>query len=99
MTKLKTMEKVVAEILEHNLQARKDDYVLMVSVCEKLCPEILNRPFWVVMQNHYTNNLPNWETISRCRRKIQEKRPDLVSPHVARKRRMNEREYIEYSKT
>lgn len=99
MSKLNTMEKVVAEILEHNLQARKDDYILMVSVCEKLCPEILNYPFWVVMQNHYTNNLPNWETISRCRRKIQEKRPDLIVPDTERKRRKEEQEYIEYSRT
>lgn len=87
MPKFQSMEKIVSEVLEGNLQARKDDYVLMLCVCEKICPEILNYPFWVVMKNHYTNKLPNWETVSRCRRKIQEKRPDLVSSETPKNNR------------
>lgn len=99
MPKFQSMEKIVSEVLEGNLQARKDDYVLMLCVCEKICPEILNYPFWVVMKNHYTNKLPNWETVSRCRRKIQEKRPDLVSSETAKNRRKEEEQYREYSHT
>ena len=83
MPKFQSMEKIVSEVLEGNLQARKDDYVLMLCVCEKICPEILNYPFW--------------ETVSRCRRKIQEKRPDLVSSETAKNRRKEEEQYREYA--
>lgn len=96
--KLQTMEKVVLEILEESPQARQDDYILMVKVCEKINPQILNYPFWLVMKNHHFD-LPNWETVTRCRRKIQQKRPDLVSPATSRKRRKKEEEYIEYARS
>lgn len=97
MPKFQSMEKIVSEVLEGNLQARKDDYVLMLCVCEKICPEILNYPFWVVMKNHYTNKLPNFKTVERCRRKLQGKYPDLVSSETAKNRRKEEEQYREYA--
>lgn len=36
------------------------------------------------MQQHKILGLPNWETVSRCRRKIQEKHPELKNPETAR---------------
>lgn len=99
MPKFQSMEKIVSEVLEGNLQARKDDYVLMLCVCEKICPEILNYPFCVVMKNHYTNKLPNFKTVERCRRKLQGKYPQLIDTKKANIRSAEKQEYIEYSKT
>ena len=99
MSKLNTMEKVVLQVLEESPLARKDDYVLMWLVCERVKPEIVEKPFANVLYHHKALGLPNWETVTRCRRKIQEKRPDLVVPDTERKRRKEEQEYIEYSRT
>lgn len=99
MSRLQTMEKVVLKILEQSKTAREDDYVLMWLVCDELAPEITNKPFSEVMYMHKILGLPNWETVTRCRRKIQEKRPDLLSPEKAKKRREEEEAYKEYART
>lgn len=99
MSRLQTMEKVVLEILEKSPKAREDDYVLMWLVCEKLSPEIITKPFADVMYHHKSWGLPNWESVTRARRKVQEKRPDLVSPAKAKKRREEEERYREYAHT
>lgn len=97
--KLQTMEKIVLEILEKSPAARTDDYVLMWLVCNKTKPELCEKPFADVLYHHNSLGLPNWETVTRCRRKIQQKRPDLVVPATSRKRRKKEEEYIEYARS
>ena len=98
MSKLNTMEKVVLEVLEQSPISRADDYALMWLVCEKIKPELVEKPFADVMYHHHTLGLPNWETVTRCRRKIQAQRPDLVSPNTARRRRKEEKVYIDYAR-
>ena len=98
MSKLNTMENVVLQVLENSPAARSDDYILMWLVCEKLKPEIIEKPFADVMYNHKLWGLPNWETVTRCRRKIQAKHPELVSLETVRKRRKEEAEYREYAR-
>ena len=97
MGKLQTMEKLVLQMLEEYPQTRQDDYILMLKVCEKINPDILNKPFQLVMKTHHFF-MPNWETVTRCRRKIQAKRPDLVAPVTARRRQKEEAEYREYAR-
>lgn len=99
MAKLQTMEKVVLEILEQSPAARKDDFVLMWLVCQKTKPEICEMRFADVMYHHKTYGLPNWKTVERCRRKVFEKRPDLIPPETAKRRHKEEEEYIAYSHT
>lgn len=97
MAELKTMEKVVLEVLEEIPEARKDDYILMLAVCKKTGAEIGGKTFTEVMANHKLYKIPNWKTVERCRRKIQRVRPDLVAPEVAKKRLMEQQDYREYS--
>lgn len=99
MSKLKTMEKVVLSVLEQSYAARKDDFVLLYLVCEKINPHLSEMPFGRVLYHHKHFKVPNWKTVERCRRKIFHKRPDLVPPEAAKKRRKEEEEYIEYSKS
>lgn len=98
MAKLISTEKVVLSVLEESKAARQDDYVLMWLVCNKIKPEIVDMPFSYVLYHHKSLGLPNWETVTRCRRKIQEKRPDLCEPDTTRQRRKEEKEYIEYAR-
>lgn len=97
MSKLNTMENIVLDILEVSPAARSDDYVLMWLVCEKLNPKICEFRLADVLYQHKELGLPNWETVTRCRRKIQEKRPDLVAPETAKKRREEEQIYRDYA--
>lgn len=99
MANLQTLESVVLSILEQSTAARKDDYVLFWLVCEKIKPEIVEKPFADVLYNHIAWGLPNWESVTRCRRKIQAKRPDLVDKNAERKRRKEEKEYRAYALT
>lgn len=98
MAQLKSMEKIVYEVLNFSPLARKDDYVLMWLVCEKLTPDLCNKPFGDVMYNHKDFKLPNWETVTRCRRKLQEKHPELRNPKTATYREVERRDYVAYSR-
>lgn len=98
MAKLYTMENIVLEILIEYPLARKDDYFLLCMVCEKTRKEILSVPLGVALANHKTLHFPNWETVTRVRRKLQEKHPELVDPETAKKRHKEETEYREYAK-
>ena len=67
-------------------------------VCQKLKPEITEKPFADVLYHHKALGLPNWETVTRCRRKIQEKHPDLqATVTTRRKRHKEEQKYREYA--
>lgn len=97
MAKLKTMEKVVLQVLEESPAARGDDYVLMWLVISKLNPELCDIPFSQVLYYHTELGLPNFKTIERCRRKLQEKYPQLKAPETAKKRREEEQIYRDYA--
>ncbi len=100
MSKLHTMEKVVLSVLENSPAARSDDYVLMWLVCSEITPELVEKPFADVLYNHKIWGLPNWDTVTRNRRKIFKKRPDLIPPvSVRQKRRKEEELYREYAHT
>lgn len=92
------MEKIVKTILEENEAARDDDCVLMYLVCLKKNPKILNKPLGEILNEHVLLGLPNWETVSRCRRKLQEKNEYLQSESRKAKNRELIRSYKEYSR-
>ncbi len=99
MAKFKTYENVVLDILKSYPLARSDDYFLMNKVCERLNPDLCSKPFKQVMKEHQELGLPNWETVSRCRRKIQEKFPELRNAETTRARAIEQEDYKNYSHT
>ncbi len=99
MAKFKTYESVVFNILKSFPLARSDDYFLMSKVCEQLSPDLCGKPFKQVMQEHKKSGLPNWETVSRCRRKVQEKHPELKNPETALIRAIEQEDYKGYAHT
>ena len=100
MAQLKTTESIVLEVLEKVPAARKDDYVLIYNVLMKMNKlDLLETPFYKVLLNHNDLGMPSWETITRCRRKVQEKRIDLIDEQKARYRNKEQEDYIGYART
>lgn len=83
--------KIVKEILINDEYARNDDNYLYAKVLETLAPNMLKKPFWVVLNSISVNDLPSIETVSRCRRKVQEQNEALrPAVRVREARRVNE---------
>ena len=106
MAKLHTMENVVLEILEKYPNARKDDYVLYLYTCSmvtqndrQLKGDFLTFPFIDVMLGHNAYNLPNWHSVTRCRRKLQAKFPYLKDPETSVIRASEQEVYKEYARS
>lgn len=99
MKKLIKVEKIVEKILEENIETRKDDFKLILEVFNKINENTKYIKFSYVLQNHKAMGLPSFESITRARRKIQERRQDLVDNKTAVKREEEIEEYEEYSRS
>ena len=99
MSKLKTLENVVLEVLENDIASRDDDFILLLEVCNRTGADIAGRAFAYAMAHHKELGIPNWKSVERCRRKIQARRPDLISPEAAKKRLEAKEAYTEYART
>ncbi len=98
-TELKTTQDVVKEILETNEMARNSDMALYVKVCERINPNVLSKPFWVVLLSLKEYNLPNIETVRRTRQKLQAAYPELCgNDNVEAQRKVNEEAFREYAR-
>lgn len=91
---LKTIEQKVLWELEHNPATRESDKILAVSFYSDFYGLTDTTPFVDVM----IAKVPNYETIGRCRRKIQETREDLrAKAEVEKTRIANQEAYIDYA--
>lgn len=91
-------ENLVLEILEKKPVTRVDDFLLILEVYKSISHEKVNLNFEKVMKNHYAYGFPSFHTISRCRRKIFHKRPDLKPEHVTKVRNDLKQSFISYSR-
>lgn len=71
MNKLYKVEDIVYQVLKEVPEARKDDFVLVAEVYNRIQPLIFNVPFNQVMLAHKELGLPYFESISRARRRLQ----------------------------
>lgn len=95
--KLKNLEKVVKEILENDELARKDDCYLILEVIRRIFPFEVGKTFADVMFNAKSKGI-SFESITRARRKIQRKYPELKDEETAEIRNIEQEEYREYAK-
>lgn len=95
--KLKKLETIVFEVLNENENARINDFILYGSVLKKMniSLNIRLRDF-LVLANRL--KAPIFESVTRCRRKIQSKYPNLKNGDVAKLRQIEQKKYIEFSK-
>ena len=97
-------KKLVEEILIEYPEARNDDNFLWWKVIEIISDgnkDIYIRviPFREVLLNLHTLGLPSFETVSRARRKVQEKNPSLRGDEtVQNHRREKEQVYRDFSR-
>lgn len=94
---LQSLKKVVEEILEKDKLARKDDCYLILEVIRKLYPFEVGKTFANVMFNAKSKGI-SFESITRVRRKIQKRYPELKDKETAELRDVEQKEYIEFSK-
>lgn len=98
MEKLKKTEDIVLDILEANIRARKDDFVLYGAVLKRLGVD-LRQSLAEFLASAKQSKMPSFETVTRCRRHIQELRLDLTDSKVAIAREENEERFREYNLT
>ena len=95
MKKLMTVHKMVSQVLKDTPETRNSDKLLIV--------EIYKRYYGIGPHQRWDEvfmrkDLPNWESIGRCRRKIQEEDETMRAvKEVADTRYENQREYIDYA--
>ena len=97
--KISKIEPIVKDILEKNVVARNDDFILVGDVYNKINKNISKMPFLYILANHTEFSLPSIESITRCRRRLQSKYEHLRANKKTRKIRMEEEiKFREYAR-
>ena len=91
------LEEVVIAILEESIQARKDDFYLIACFLEKVRPYVSNQSITYVLKHAKELEIPPFESITRCRRKVQERYPELKDTKTAEARFEQTTEYEKYA--
>ena len=92
---IKTMHNIVMEVLTTCPPTRSSDRILIAEVYRRYYG-IYGDPFYVVMTMSW---LPSFETITRCRRKIQEEHEELRADDPVETERINRQmDFIEYAR-
>lgn len=102
--KFETVEKLVFYILERDEKARNSDMHLWLRACEIVGEQKGVHVDSMSVIRFFVETkkigLPQYETVSRCRRKIQSLYPALASERkIAKERRENEEKFKEYARS
>lgn len=97
VARLRNLSKIVEEILRSDELARKDDNYLMLEVIRKIYPYEVGKTFANVMFNAKSKGI-SFESITRARRSVQKKYPELKDMEMAEIRDKEQEEYIQFSK-
>ena len=93
--RLRNITQMVWFILDRYPETRGDDRELIKVLYDEFY-SVWSEPFYMVMNRH---DLPSFESIRRCRQKIQEENEDLRAvKEVEDKRIAAQREYIAYAR-
>lgn len=95
MKKLGKVLSIVENVLAENEMARNDDFFLFYQVCLKLginMNKITARDLFV---SHNTLDVPSYESVSRCRRKLQAEGKYLAKDKIKTFRNTLENQYRE----
>lgn len=95
--KLKKLEDVVRPILENDVRARNDDFYLYNEVIGVVCPILQNALLCDALTLHKQMGLPNYESVTRVRRRLQAKYPWLESERMRKRRLKEAEEYKAYA--
>ncbi len=94
MRNLKTIEKKVRAVLEKNEDARNDDMVLYLALCNACLKDAGAMPLAEIMTQHKYLGLPSFESVGRTRRKLQAQHPELAGAAALFKNESHGRESL-----
>lgn len=98
MSKLSKLEPVVKKVLTEHKETRSDDFKLIFAVYRELnFYHTTKELFCELMLNHELYKLPPFESVTRCRRKLQKDYPELANEKTKEKRIDATEDYIEYA--
>ena len=96
MGKLKIIENKVKEIMENIPETREDDFLLVLEVYRGYV-DTRYTTIEYLLRNHKELGIPSMESITRCRRKLQEHNACLRSSEETQEKRLNqEYEVVDY---
>ena len=89
----------VLNVLQNKPDTRNSDYLLWIILCKSENPIAMHMPFDYVICHRKELGLPNFGSVGRIRRKIQEEHPELrADTEVKRQRDIKEEQYREYAR-
>ena len=97
MERLKKIEDVVEKILDLREDARESDDVLYLCVCEYFCRGISSTTLKEFLKNRNETSCPNFASVTRARRKVFEKRPELKPEKITKLREDMVDVYMDYA--
>ncbi len=97
MERLKKIEDVVEKILDIRKDARENDDVLYLCVCEYFHRGVSTMTLKNFLKSRNEMHCPNFASVTRARRKVFERRPELKPEKITEFRKDMEDIYIEYA--
>lgn len=94
---LKTLEKIVLDVLNTNVDSRFSDHVLCTKVIFKIRPNLITTNFKDVFNNFEAYKLPSFASVERCRRKLAEKGLYTPPENIKKEREKMIEKYVEYA--
>lgn len=97
---LNTIKDTIYNIMVKYPVTRDSDELLYLKVCEHYNPSVLDKSFKQVFANRLFNGIPSFETVRRCRTKVQAEHEELHSTlEVHQKRQKARKEFIAWART
>lgn len=97
MQKLMKVEEIVEQILRKDEYARSNDVYLILRYVSIVFPYEIGKKFEEAMTNVSKKGL-SFESITRARRKLQNKYPELKNNKIANFRDKKQKDFIAYSR-
>ena len=95
MARIAKVQPLVYNALVYNPATRGDDFLLVLDVLNNFVTAEM--PLETVLTHHIELGIPSFETISRIRRKLQSKYPELVNPAMLKTREQERGEFRAYA--
>lgn len=99
MKGLKKIEEVVEKVLDVKKEARENDDILYLYVCEYFNRGVSSQSLSDFLQTRHKTACPNFESVTRARRKVFEKRPELKPAKIIKIRSNMEDVFIKYARS
>ena len=99
MKKIKSTEELVLVVLKRNLKARADDFILYGGILKEMGISLRETNLYNFLATAKQNGIPSFETVTRCRRHIQELMPELKDEKTDLERSKKVKDYKEYNLT